>query len=132
MDLQLARAVWARARADVAEGRDPAAEAKVAVAVKVEARSRERTLASSRRSTVLRSMAGRSRPRAKRDEKRQIGQALELSGAAELPPGELRRNHVMRLLDAAEGPAQAAQAAGQLVELLAPTWLTVICCWPTR
>ena len=51
MDLQLARAVWARMRADVAEGRDPRAEAKVAVAVKVEARARERTWPSSRTST---------------------------------------------------------------------------------
>ena len=45
IDLQLARAVWARKRADVAEGRDPRAEAKAAVEVKVEERKKERTLA---------------------------------------------------------------------------------------
>ena len=52
MDLQLARAAWLRVRADVAEGRDPAAEAKAALAAKVEASRRANApWPSSRRST---------------------------------------------------------------------------------
>ena len=105
MDLPLARARCQVVRAGVANGEDPAQQAKVVLAVKIEERQRERSLAEFAAEYCTSVDKWSIAPKGKRDEKRHIGQALELSGAGELPPGELRSSHVMRLLDAAEGPA---------------------------
>ena len=46
-------------------------------------------------------------------------QALALIGAEDLPPGELRRSHMMRLLDQLHSPAKARKVFGSLSSFLA-------------
>ena len=119
LDLPLARAKCLAVRGAVAEGRDPAQEATVAVAVRVEARARERTCAEFA-DEYLTWFDGRAvKIKTKVDERRQVTQALALIGAQDLPPGELRRSHMMGVLDQLRSPAKARKVFGSLSSFLA-------------
>ena len=114
VDLDDARALRDQAKAAVARGEDPARTARIEIARKVEERCREETIANLVEEYCLWLDRQDCSTKHKVDEKRQTKQALELAGVGELPAVELRRSHVMKILDVVNGPALPRKLLGSL------------------
>jgi integrase len=118
VDLEAARALAVQAKAAVGRGEDPARANRIEVARQVEERRRDRTT-----SEVVGDYCGwiDRQPRSAKhrtDEKRQVRRAIELAEVGGLPLGEIRRAHLVQVLDAATGPALPRKLLGSFGRFL--------------
>ena len=121
VDLDEARALRDQGKAAVARGEDPARSARIEVARKVEERRREKTTAELVDDYCLWLDRQDLSAKHKTDEKRQTKRAIELAEVGNLPAMELRRSHVMKVLDGSAGPALPRKLLASLSRFCA--WL---------
>ena len=121
VDLSEAQAQKDKAKAAVARGEDPALNAKLEIARTIEDRKRGKTV--DELVTDYCAWLDRQKRSAKHkaDEKRQTKRAIELAVVGKLPATEMRRGHVMKVLDGADGPALPGKLLGSLSRFCA--WL---------
>jgi integrase len=121
VDLGEAQALKAQAKAVVARGEDPVRTAKLQVARRIEERKREKTVDELVADYCVWLDRQNRSPKHKADEKRYTRRAIELAEVGSLASPELRRSHVMRILDVAEGAALPRKLLGSLSRFCA--WL---------
>lgn len=119
LDLDAARQLAGTAKLRATAGGDPAPERSAEVARETVARARERTVAEALTEYVAYLDRQDRSAKHRRDEKRQARQAVELAGMTGLPLAEVRKGHVLAVLDRAAGAALPGKLFGSLCRFLA-------------